>query len=145
MRIVERKVWILPLRIAVAQSWTWTSGIFDASCIAGVTMFMDSRLLPRDRNMWPKRTRLQDVSLLRSSEFAIFNVSRRYRLEKFINLICIIIFQHYCYAKLMFLRSSIQFIFIISGSMRESASLGWRMPWATRLLSKTMKVKIMIW
>ena len=38
-------------------------------------------LLPRDRKMWPSRTREQDVSRLRSSAFAIFSVSRKYRLK----------------------------------------------------------------
>ncbi len=41
----------LPLSMADAQSWTWTSGIFEASCIAGVTMFIDSLELPKERKM----------------------------------------------------------------------------------------------
>ena len=48
--------------------------------MAGVTMFMLSFPLPRLRKMWPSRTRLQLVSLLRSSALAILRVSLRYRL-----------------------------------------------------------------
>jgi hypothetical protein len=49
--------------------------------MAGVTMFMDSRELPKERKIWPNRTREQDVRRFRSSAFAIFNVSRRKRLK----------------------------------------------------------------
>ena len=41
----------LPLSIDDAHSWTWTSGILDASCMAGVTMFIDSREFPNDKKM----------------------------------------------------------------------------------------------
>ena len=41
----------LPFKIAEAHSWTWVSGIFDESCIAGVTIFIDSRELPKDKKM----------------------------------------------------------------------------------------------
>ena len=64
-----------------AHSCTWISGILDASCIAGVTMFIDSLVFPKDKNMWPNKTNEQDVSRLRSSAFAIFNVSRKYLLQ----------------------------------------------------------------
>lgn len=53
-----------------------------ASCIAGVTMFMLSRELLIDKKICPSRTSEHDVSLFRSSAFAIFNVSRRYLLDK---------------------------------------------------------------
>merc|ERR1719188_983255 len=69
------------LRMADAHNWTWTSGILDASCMAGVTMFIDSRVFPRERKMCPSRTREQEVSLLRSSALAILRVSRRKRFE----------------------------------------------------------------
>jgi hypothetical protein len=65
-----------------AHSCTWASGILEASCIAGVTMFIDSRELPRDRKMCPSKTNEQEVSRLRSSALAIFSVSRRKRLER---------------------------------------------------------------
>lgn len=68
---------VLPFKIAVAHNCRWTSGILEANCIAGVTIFMDSVCWPCDKNMWPRSTRLHDVSRFRSSEFAIFNVSRR--------------------------------------------------------------------
>lgn len=71
----------IPLRMAVAHNCTCTSGILDANCIAGVTIFIDSLLFPNERNICPKSTRLHEVSLFKSSEFAIFNVSLRYRLK----------------------------------------------------------------
>ena len=70
-----------PFNIAEAHSCTCVSGIFDESCIAGVTMFIDSLELPRDKNMCPRSTRAQTVSRFKSSALAIFNVSRRYRLK----------------------------------------------------------------
>ena len=45
------RLFSLPFKIAEAHSWTWVSGIFDESCIAGVTIFIDSRELPKDKNM----------------------------------------------------------------------------------------------
>ncbi len=39
-------------------------------------------LFPNDRKIWPSSTNEHDVNLFRSSEFAIFNVSLRYRLKK---------------------------------------------------------------
>lgn len=44
-------------------------------------MFIDSRVLPNERKMCPSNTREHEVSLLRSSAFAIFRVSRRNRLK----------------------------------------------------------------
>ena len=67
--------------MAEAHNWTCTSGILDASCIAGVTIFMDSRVFPNERKMCPSKTSEQEVSLLRSSALAIFRVSRRNRLR----------------------------------------------------------------
>lgn len=67
--------------MAVAHNCTCTSGILEANCIAGVTIFIDSLLFPNERNICPKSTRLHEVSLFKSSEFAIFNVSLRYRLK----------------------------------------------------------------
>lgn len=72
---------IVPLRMAVAHNCTCTSGILDANCMAGVTIFIDSLLFPNERNMCPRRTKLQDVSLFKSSELVIFNVSLRYLLK----------------------------------------------------------------
>lgn len=72
---------VLPFRMAEAHSWTCTSGILLASCIAGVTMFILSRLLPSDKKMWPSNTKEHDVKRFRSSAFAIFSVSRKYRLH----------------------------------------------------------------
>jgi len=66
-------------KIAEAHSCTWVSGIFEESCIAGVTIFIDSREFPKDKNTWPSRTRAQTVKRLRSSAFAILSVSLRYR------------------------------------------------------------------
>ena len=74
------RLFSLPFKIAEAHSWTWVSGIFDESCIAGVTIFIDSRELPKDKKMCPSRTRAHTVKRLRSSAFAIFSVSLRYRL-----------------------------------------------------------------
>ena len=37
--------------MAEAHSCMWMSGIFEASCMAGVTMFIASRLFPKDRKM----------------------------------------------------------------------------------------------
>lgn len=71
-----------PLRIAEAHSWTWTSGILLANCIAGVTMFILSRLFPRDKKICPSKTNEHEVSLFKSSAFAIFKVSLKYRLLK---------------------------------------------------------------
>ena len=42
---------ISPFKMADAQSCTCVSGIFDESCIAGVTMFIDSRELPSDKKI----------------------------------------------------------------------------------------------
>jgi len=67
--------------MAVAHNCTCTSGILEANCIAGVTIFIDSLLFPNERKICPKSTRLQEVSLFKSSEFAIFKVSLRYRLK----------------------------------------------------------------
>ena len=39
-------------------------------------------VIPWDKNVLPSKTNEQAVSLLRSSEFAIFKVSRRYFLSK---------------------------------------------------------------
>lgn len=80
----------LPFRIAVAHSCTCTSGILEASCMAGVTIFIDSLLFPNERNMCPNKTRLQEVNLFKSSELAIINVSLRYLLKKLLsNIDCI--------------------------------------------------------
>ncbi len=71
----------LPFSNAEAHSCTCTSGILAASCIAGFTIFRASWLLPSDKKMWPSSTREQDVKRFRSSAFAIFRVSRKYRLQ----------------------------------------------------------------
>ena len=70
-----------PFKMAEAQSCTWVSGILEESCIAGVTIFIDSLELPKDRKMCPKRTRAHTVNRLRSSALAIFSVSLRYLLK----------------------------------------------------------------
>ena len=70
----------LPFKMDDAHNCTWISGILEASCIAGVTMFIDSRVFPNDKNMCPNKTNEHEVSLFKSSAFAIFNVSRRYLL-----------------------------------------------------------------
>lgn len=71
----------VPLRMDEAHSCTWVSGILEESCIAGVTMFMDSRELPIDKNMCPRRTSAHTVNLFRSSALAILRVSRKFRLQ----------------------------------------------------------------
>lgn len=65
------------LRRADAQSCTCTSGILLASCMAGVTMFMLSRLLPNEKKMCPRSTSEHEVRRFRSSAFAILSVSRK--------------------------------------------------------------------
>ena len=72
----------VPLRMEEAQSCTCASGIFEASCMAGVTMFIDSRELPNERKMCPSSTKEQEVRRFKSSALAIFRVSRRNRLEQ---------------------------------------------------------------
>lgn len=71
----------IPLRIAEAHSCTWTSGILLANCIAGVTIFILSLLLPNDKNIWPSKTKEQLVRRFKSSALAIFNVSLKYLLD----------------------------------------------------------------
>ena len=39
------------MSIAEAHSWTWVSGILEESCIAGVTIFIDSREFPKDKKI----------------------------------------------------------------------------------------------
>ena len=57
------------------------SGILEASCIAGVTMFIDSLVFPSDRNICPSKTKEHDVNLFKSSALAIFKVSLKYLLN----------------------------------------------------------------
>lgn len=71
-----------PFNIADAHSCTCTSGILLANCMAGVTMFILSWLLPNDKNMCPSNTRVHEVRRFESSAFAIFNVSLKYLLQK---------------------------------------------------------------
>ena len=58
------------------------SGIFEASCIAGVTIFIDSLVFPSDKNICPSNTKEHDVNRFKSSALAIFKVSLRYLLKR---------------------------------------------------------------
>lgn len=60
----------------------WTSGIFEASCMAGETIFMDSFEFPILKKTWLSSTKEQDVSRFKSSALAIFSDSRRKRLKE---------------------------------------------------------------
>jgi len=71
------KIILIPFKIALPHNCTCTSGIFDANCIAGETIFILSFEFPILRKTWLSNTKEHDVKRFKSSAFAIFNVSRR--------------------------------------------------------------------
>lgn len=82
--------WVLP--VILRRQWNWQLFSYSITTIIVSHFKIKSRkcvhifilltaLLPRDKKICPRRTREHEVNRFKSSAFAIFKVSRRYRLK----------------------------------------------------------------